>query len=148
MRMCFLVLCEWANQIWLQYEHINFHPSTALSMRNIRLYTLPLKVEICFIYSVNRTSQVIANIYMMMSSNGNIFCVTGPLCGEFTGHWWIPPPKGQWWEALIFSLICARINGWVNNREPCDLRCHHAHYDVIVMVIIKLIKLSCECVKP
>ena len=27
-----------------------------------------------------------ANVdYMMTSSNGNIFCVTGPLCGEFTG---------------------------------------------------------------
>ena len=24
-------------------------------------------------------------LYMMTSSNGNIFCVTGPLCGEFTG---------------------------------------------------------------
>ena len=23
---------------------------------------------------------------MMTSSNGNIFRVTGPLCGEFTGH--------------------------------------------------------------
>ena len=31
------------------------------------------------------------NIYAMMtSSNGNIFRVTGPLCGEFTGHRWIP----------------------------------------------------------
>ena len=35
--------------------------------------------------------------------------------------------------ALMFSLICARINGWVNNRETGDLRRHHAHYDVIVM---------------
>ena len=26
----------------------------------------------------------------MMTSNGNIFCVTGPLCGEFKGDWWIP----------------------------------------------------------
>ena len=26
------------------------------------------------------------NISMTMSSNGNIFRVTGPLCGEFTGH--------------------------------------------------------------
>ena len=25
-------------------------------------------------------------ISMMTSSNGNIFRVTGPLCGEFTGH--------------------------------------------------------------
>ena len=27
---------------------------------------------------------------MMTSSNGNIFRVTGPLCGKFTGHRWIP----------------------------------------------------------
>ena len=27
---------------------------------------------------------------MMTSSNGNIFRVTGPLCGEFTGHRRIP----------------------------------------------------------
>ena len=35
--------------------------------------------------------------------------------------------------ALIFSLICAWINRWVNNREAVDLRPHRAHYDVIVM---------------
>ena len=35
---------------------------------------------------------------MMTSSNGNIFRVTGPLCG------------------------------WVNNREAGDLRCHRGHY--------------------
>ena len=28
--------------------------------------------------------------HMMTSSNGNIFRVTGHLCGEFTGHRWIP----------------------------------------------------------
>ena len=43
------------------------------------------------------------------------------------------PHKGQWREALMFSLICARINGWVNNREAGDLRRHHAHYDVTIM---------------
>ena len=26
-------------------------------------------------------------------------------------------------------LICAWINGWVNNREAGDLRRHRAHYD-------------------
>ena len=30
---------------------------------------------------------------MMTSSNGNIFHVTGHLCGEFTGPRWIPPTK-------------------------------------------------------
>ena len=35
------------------------------------------------------------------------FRVTGALCGELTGHWWIPLTKGQWRGALMFSLICA-----------------------------------------
>ena len=33
----------------------------------------------------------------------------------------------------MFSLICAWINGWVNNPEAGDLRRHLAHYDVIVI---------------
>ena len=45
------------------------------------------------------------------------------------------PHKGQWRRALMFSLICARINGWVNNGEAGDLRRHRAHYDVIAMEI-------------
>ena len=43
------------------------------------------------------------------------------------------PHKGQWRETLMFSLIYAWINGWVNNREAGDSRRHRAHYDVIVM---------------
>ena len=44
------------------------------------------------------------------------------------------PHKGQWRGALMFSLIYAWINDWVNNREAGDLRRQHGHYDVIVMV--------------
>ena len=43
------------------------------------------------------------------------------------------PHKGQWRGALMFTLICARINGWENNREAGDLRRYRTHYDVIVM---------------
>ena len=43
------------------------------------------------------------------------------------------PHKGQWRGALMFTLMCARINGWVNNREAGDLRRYRTHYDVIVM---------------
>ena len=43
------------------------------------------------------------------------------------------PHKGQWRGALMFSLICTWINGWVNNHEAGDLRRHHAHYEAIVM---------------
>ena len=44
------------------------------------------------------------------------------------------PHKGQWRGALMFSLICAWMNGWVSNREAGDLRRHRAHYYIIVMV--------------
>ena len=43
------------------------------------------------------------------------------------------PHKGQWRGALVFSLICVWINGWVNTREAGDLRRYRAHYDVTMM---------------
>ena len=38
-------------------------------------------------------TEIHPTLNMMMSSNGNIFHVTGPLCGEFTGDWWIPSQR-------------------------------------------------------
>ena len=72
--------------------------------------------------------------YMMTSSNGNIFHVTGHLCGEFTGDQWIPRTNGQWRGALMFSLICARKYGWVNSRKADDLKHCGAHYNITVMI--------------
>ena len=54
------------------------------------------------------------------------------------GIHWSPansPHKGQWRGALMFYLICAWINGWVNNREAGDLRRNRAHYDVTVICL-------------
>ena len=48
------------------------------------------------------------------------------------------PHKGQWRGVLMFSLIYAWINDWVNNREAGDLRRQRGHYDVIVMATNKL----------
>ena len=48
------------------------------------------------------------------------------------------PHKGQWRGALMFSLICAWTNGWVNNREARCLRRHRAHYVAIVIFFIKM----------
>ena len=45
------------------------------------------------------------------------------------------PHKGQWRGSLMFSFICAWINGWVNNREASDLRRHRSHYDFTVMAL-------------
>ena len=71
---------------------------------------------------------------MIPSLNGNILRVAGPLCGEFTVHRWILHTKASDAELWWFSLICAWINRWVNNRETGDLRRHRAHYDVIAMI--------------
>ena len=40
--------------------------------------------------------------FIMTSSNGNIFCITGPLCREFTGHRWIPLTKASDVELWCF----------------------------------------------
>ena len=48
------------------------------------------------------------------------------------------PHKGQWRGALMFPLIWAWINGWVNNGEAGDLRRHRAHYDITVMIFIRI----------
>ena len=46
------------------------------------------------------------------------------------------PHNGQWCRALMFSLICAWIKCWVNNREAWDLRRYGDHYDATVMFLI------------
>ena len=80
---------------------------------------------------------IVVDCIMMTSSNGNISCVTDPLCGEFTGHRWIPLTKASG-GALMLSLICTSITGCVNNRKAGDLRRDCAHYDVTVMCVAKM----------
>ena len=80
------------------------------------------------------TASVVWDVVLMMTSpNGNKFprfwhCVQGI-------HRWPvnSSHKGQWRGDLMFSLIYAWINGWVNNREAGDVRRHRAHHDVTVM---------------
>ena len=70
---------------------------------------------------------------MKTSWNGNIFRVTGHLCGQFTGPRWIPRTKAS--DAELWCFLW--MNSWVNNREAGDLRRHHTHYDGIVMGVGK-----------
>ena len=71
----------------------------------------------------------------MTSLNGNIF----PRYWSFVqGIHRSPvnsPHKGQWQGALMFCLILAWMNGWVNNRGAGDLRRHRAHCDVTVIFV-------------
>ena len=73
----------------------------------------------------------------MTSSNGNIFCVTGHLGGEFTGPGEFPAQRPVAWRFDVISEW-AWINGWVNNRDAGNLRRHRTHCDVILMWITLL----------
>ena len=76
-------------------------------------------------------------LYMMTSSNGDIFRDTGLLCGEVTGDRWIPRTKASDAE-IWFFFICVWTSGSVNNIDAGDLRRRRAHYDVIVIKMWKL----------
>ena len=52
----------------------------------------------------------------MTSSNGNIFRVTGHLCGEFIGPGEFPAQRPVT-RSFMFPLICVWIHSWENNRE-------------------------------
>ena len=59
----------------------------------MKIYQLK-KLDITWKERKNRPKQRPGKIdFMVTSSNGNIFRVTGLLCGEFTGHRWIAPPQ-------------------------------------------------------
>ena len=52
---------------------------------------------------------------MMTSSNGNIFHVTGPLCGEFTGRLWIPRTKASFdvfFDLRLNKRLSKQSWGW------------------------------------
>ena len=67
------------------------------------------------------------DIIMVTSSNGNISCVIGLRLPVNSPH---TQSDAELW---CFLWSAPWINGWVNNRETCDLRRHPAHYDVIVI---------------
>ena len=58
---------------------------------------------------------------MITSWNGNFVRIIGPLCGKFTGDRWILLTKASDSGFAVLSLICARTNGWVNNRDTGNL---------------------------
>ena len=80
------------------------------------------------------------------SSNGNIFRVTGPLCGEFTGPGEFPTQRPVTLSFDVFFDL--RLNKRLskrNNREAGDLRRHRGHYDVNVMCYIYLSHMTMSC---
>ena len=79
----------------LDFHNGNFYTGKTASLYWISPYPCGLWTHHCWIGS-HKIS------FMMTSSNGNIFRVTGPLCGEFTVYRWIPLTKANDAELWCF----------------------------------------------
>ena len=77
-----------------------------------------------------------SSLLMMTSSNGNIFRVTGHLCGKLTGHQWIPRTKASDAELFVVFFADLHVNTQLN-KQSCGLRFEtpSPHYDVTVMCL-------------
>ena len=65
---------------------------------------------------------------MMTSSNGNVFRVTGPLCGEFIGHRWFPRTKASddFFDLRLNKRLSKQSWGWWFE-TPSRSLCRHCN---------------------
>ena len=102
----------------IAYGKLEAHKKIKLITPHIVCYFVPPHIALVFLKhkdknDTNERLCVLRYCYSIMrSSNGIIFRVTGPLCGEFTRHRYFPS-KVQRRGALKFSLVWVWINGWV-----------------------------------
>ena len=131
----------WVRQYSYTLSSVGLPKTTPLSRNNmnVTLYIcisakrIQPKQRIITLKLWNPPGYWLYRYFMMTSSNWKHFSRYWPFVRGI--HWSpvISPHKGQWRGALMFSLICAWINGALNNGEAGDLRRHRAHYDVTVM---------------
>ena len=79
-------------------------------------------------------------VHMMTSSSGNIFRVTGPLCGKFTGHRWISFSKAS--DAELWCFLNKRLSKQSRRRwfeTPSRSSWHH--YNEIT--VLQLLNIRC-----
>ena len=141
--------------ITLWSDDINKQGWTFRCVRTVYVNTIPISCQRCrhpFIsYDSYRVSMTF--VWMMTSSNGNIFHVTGHLCGEFTGPGEFPTqrpvtrsfdvffdlrlnkrlseqPWGWWFETPSWSLW-RQCNGWFSS-----ISVTHQYESVLAIKII------------
>ena len=94
---------------------------------------------------------------MMTSSNGNIFRVTGPLCGEFTGPGEFPTQRpvtrsfDVYFDLRLNKRLCKQSRGWWFETLLCPLWCHSNGMQglgIFVYCINKLLKLNSYKIWP
>ena len=122
--------------------------SKRLQMLEMKILSVKMKILMIFYHAIRVTISSIVSQQILLMWMFSIFLLLlhddvikrrhFPRYWPFVRGIHRPPVnsqhKGQLRGALMFSLICVWINGWVNNRVAGDLRRHGVHYDAIVMV--------------
>ena len=109
-----LAISQWVNSVpaYVQKLHFIYEAIRTSGKCHWNMYRTPSKCRwsiyrtsrkrrgtLRIVHKVERSSPTVN----MLSSNGNIFHVTGPLCGEFIGHWWIPLTKASELWCFLWS---------------------------------------------
>ena len=114
-------------------EYICMHSVSNYLYHIYREYGLCYKHRLfCILYFSRRHGFTWILMFNMMKYHDTLFPDDVIKWKHFTRYWPFvrgihrspvnSPHKGQWRWALMFSLICAWINGWVNNLEAIDWR--------------------------
>ena len=93
-------------------------------------------------------SYILSRYRMMTSSNGNIYRVTGPLCGNSPITREFPSQRPVMQSFNVLFDLHLKKNGWVNNWDAGGLRRHCAHYDVTIMAFITQTDTRCSFYIP
>ena len=103
---------------WAQSQYtpcnfsLGFHGEKKKHELTVCIHVVPLVVSIPSLRIIGRNPNIPHVIsfwvFMVMSPNGNIFRVTGHLCGEFTGHRWIPRTKA--YDVELWCFFDLRLN--------------------------------------
>ena len=126
-------------KISLEITYLRSH-SEANDLAKHRILTTPKQLRLQYRWLKVQFSKSISHDDVMMETFSALLALVRGIHRPLVNS----PRKGQWRGSSMFSLICASINGWVNNRDAGDLRCNWAHYDVIVVIIL----LFSMCVVP
>ena len=100
---------------------------------------------------IYRFAFVVIRITMMTSSNGNIFRVTGPLCGEFTGPGEFPTQRpvtrsfDVFFDVRLNKRLSKHSSGWWFETLSWSLWRHH-NAQSFHQWLLRVYK--CNCLKP
>ena len=95
------------------YLHLNYYTTTG----TFTLLAYPEgPVLIYHVNPIRKAKQnnryISCSIHMMTSSNGNIFRVTGPLCGEFPAQRPVPRSFDVFFDLHLNKMLSKQLRGW------------------------------------